>query len=183
MVANRYLKDIFSTSPHVLGVPNDVVLHPTLYEEFLKWPRGIVAGSEIRDRKVYDAYIKDGIPDTKAVSENTPMAVMLVRKWAYDAVISKDGHFFDEQFTHYASDCDIALRIASCGIRGIQLNTPFWHYGSASVRLADPFNLDRIRLAADEDRAKFERKWGFAVGDCQYSEKAVDINFRGEHAQ
>ena len=57
------------------------------------------------------------------------MAVMLTRKWAYDALIAKDGFFLDEGFFMYASDCDMALRMASCGIRGVQLDVPYWHYG------------------------------------------------------
>ena len=181
-VSNYYLEDLFSSHDYVLGIPNDVILHPDLYREFLKWPRGIVTGSEIRNRAIYDTFIENGIPDTAAISENTPMAVALVRKWCYDALIAKDGHFFDPQFIHYTSDCDFALRMASCGIHGVQLNIPYWHYGSASVRLADPFTMERIRGVADADRARFVQKWGFKVDSLEYGQRPTDPNFRGEHA-
>ena len=74
----------------------------------------------------------------RAVSENTPMAVMMTRRWVYDALVVKDGYFFDEGFFNYASDCDLALRLAACGIRGVQLDMQYYHYGSASHRLAPP---------------------------------------------
>ena len=179
-VSNAFLAQLFKASPHVLGMPNDVVLHRSLYREFLQWPRGLVTGSEIKDKAVYDDYIQKQMPPLAAVSENTPMAVILVRRWVYEALIAKDGMFFDERFIHYASDCDLALRVASCGIHGVQLNTPYWHYGSASVRLADPFHLERIRMTADEDRARFVAKWGFRVDSLEYGQSPQDLNFRGE---
>lgn len=175
-VANKFLAALFADNRHILCLANDTILPPNLYREFLKWPRGIVTASETRDR----TYALTTPVDVVAVSENTPMSVLLLRKWAHDALMDKDGYFFDEQFEHYCSDCDWALRTASCGIRGIQLNLPYYHYGSASVRLADPFTLMRLRAGGDEDRARFERKYGFSVTSLQYGAMAQDINFRGE---
>jgi len=34
----------------------------------------------------------------QAISENTPMAVVLWRKWCYDAVVAEYGYFLDEGF-------------------------------------------------------------------------------------
>jgi len=84
----------------------------------LKWPRGFVCASD-------NGHAEPIVRPATAVSENTPMAVMLVRRWAHDAVKSHSGYLFDEGFVHYASDCDLALRMASCGIRGVQLDIPF----------------------------------------------------------
>lgn len=176
-LTNFYLGRYFMMGyEFVLGVPNDVVLRPDTFSEFLKWPRGIVTASMTHD-KTYDLSTP---VEVRAASENTPLCVVLWRKWAYDALIAKDGYFFDEHFAHYCSDQDIALRISACGIRGVQLNLPYWHYGSASHRLAPPEHGDRMRQQADEDRAKFVAKWGFAVFDKAYSDAAFDINFRGE---
>ncbi len=177
-VSNEYLRDIFQVHPHVLGVPNDVILHPTLYEEFLKWPRGMVTGSEIKDRSAYDEYVSRFILPTTAVSENTPMAVILVRRWAYEAIMARDGYFMDEGYFHYASDCDLALRMATCGIRGVQLSTPYWHYGSASHRLAVMDEAQKARVQADADRSYFLRKWGFKVDSLEYGKVANDPNFK-----
>jgi len=57
-VANALLQTLFVNSPYVLAIPNDVILPPSTYREFLRWPRGLVTGSEIRDRTAYDAHIQ-----------------------------------------------------------------------------------------------------------------------------
>ena len=157
----------------ILGVPNDVILPPNLLSEMLKCPRGIVTASQTEDR---------GFPlfeTARAVSENTPMAVMLTRRWVYDALVAKDGYFFDEGFFNYASDCDLALRLAACGIRGVQLDMQYYHYGSASHRLAPPESGAAQRHQADADRAYFEKKWGFRVDSLEYGQRPADPNFRG----
>lgn len=171
-VSNFWLEEMFGRMgyQYVLGVPNDVRLPSNCYSQLLRWPRGFVSASDIGQTEptVYDAV---------AVNENTPMAVMLTRKWAWEAIMAKDGYFFDEGFVHYASDCCLALRMAACGIRGVQTNVPFWHYGSASWRLSPDGSA--MTAQADKDRAYFERKYGFSVSDPRYQQSAADINFKG----
>lgn len=177
-VANYHLENLFDSHSYVLCCANDVVLPLTFYEEMLKYPRGIVAASEIKDRPVYDEYTKT-MPPVVAVSENTHMAVMLLRKWCYEAVMAKDGYFMDERYFNYCSDCDLALRVSACGIRGVQTNLPFWHFGSASHRLAPQEDGDKMRQGAEADRQRFFERWGFRVFDPQYSACATDLNFKG----
>lgn len=175
--SNRWLGEMFGrlNYQHVLALPNDVIVPPYLYREFLKWPRGIVTGSMTPDRS-YDIYAP---VEVAATSENTPLAAVLWRKWAYDALVAKDGYFFDERYQHYCSDCDWALRTASCGIRGVQLNVPYYHYVSASIHLNTPEIATAIQSGANADRQKFIDKWGFPVTSLEYGQRAVDINFRG----
>ncbi len=179
-VSNFYLQHHFymKDCDYILCMGNDIVLPPTFYEEILKWPRGIIAASEIKERPAYDEHVRD-IPPVTAISENTPMAILLLRKWCYDAVIARDGYFFDEGMFHYASDCDLALRIASCGIRGIQLSLPYWHYSSAAIRLTTPEKAIPMHMQADKDRDFFIRKWGFPVDAYEYGACARDLNFKG----
>jgi len=176
-LCNMWMKELFGRLgyEYILAIPNDVVMPTFLYSSFLQWPRGIVTGSWTHDRN-YDI---NAPIEAAAISENTPLALVLYRRWAWQALIAKDGYFMDERYTHYCSDCDWALRTASCGIRGIQLNIPYWHYGSASHKLAPPEIGDAIRREADVDRQRFYDKWGFYVFDEQYSKSALDINFRG----
>ena len=174
-VANFLMKQIFRESEYVMFVPNDVVLPVCAYRQFLRWPRGIVTGSQT-DAK---ANISEPGHVSSAVNECTPMAVVLFRRWAYEALIAKDGMFFDERLRHYCSDCDLALRVSACGIRGIQTDLIYWHYGSASHRLSSPEVGVALRREADEDRRRFTDKWGFAVTAYEYGQCAVDINFRG----
>ena len=173
-VANEFFGLIYEKGyQHILGVPNDVVLPPNFYRELLKWPRGIVTAS-MTDQHEFAIHL-----EPRAVSEQTPMAVALVRRWAHDALVAKDGYLLDPGFFHYASDCDMALRMAACGIHGIQLDMPYYHYSSAALRRAPPAEARLHCQQADRDRDYFRRKWGFAVSAVQYGERCSDINFRG----
>jgi glycosyltransferase involved in cell wall biosynthesis len=173
LIINKYMAELFTRHEYILGVPNDVILPPNLYSQFLKWPRGIVTGSmtENRNFPLFD--------QSRAVSECTPMAVALLRKWVYDALIARDGYFLDPRYYHYASDMDFALRISTCGIRGIQLDIQYFHQCSSSWRLLPPEKGKIITDQADRDRETFERVYGFKVDDPRYGICAQDINFRG----
>jgi GT2 family glycosyltransferase len=161
---------------YVLGVPNDVVLPPNFYSELLKWPRGIITASMTDDLK-FPTLSHDQIC---AVSECTPLAVGLFRRWVYEALVTKDGYFLDPGYFHYASDCDMALRISALGIRGVQLNIPYFHSGSASWRKATADVAHEITQQADRDRDYFTRKWGYSVSAPDYAQCCGDINFRAE---
>jgi GT2 family glycosyltransferase len=174
-IANAMVALLFeSNRDYVLGVPNDVRLPSNCYSELLKWPRGFVCATD------NGLCGEPEVRPARAVSENTPMAVMLTRRWAWQALIDKDGYFLDEKMFHYASDCDMALRMAACGIRGVQLDIPFWHYGSASLRLSP--NRRAMEIQADADRAYFERKWGFRCDSLEYGQRPADLNFTGKPA-
>ena len=174
-IANDFSKTIFTQHDKILGVPSDVILPSSCYRLMNEWPRGFVSATPIEDVPQFQPVATSA----RAISECTPMAIMLTRKWAYDAIVAKDGYFFDERFEHYASDNDLALRMAACGIRGVQLDIPVWHYRSASHRLAAPGIGKSITDKADADRRKFIEKWGFAVDSPQYGASAADINFKG----
>ena len=173
-VVNHFTEQIFRANhKRFLGVPNDVVLPPNLYRELDRWPRGIVTASQT-DTKLFPRF-----ETATAVNTCTPMAVGLIRKWAHDALVAKDGYFMDEGMWHYASDCDMALRMAACGITGVQLDIQYYHFCSASHRLATKEDGDRMRTQADRDREYFKKKWGFNVSDREYGEHCGNINFKG----
>lgn len=173
-VANALMAEIFVQGfTEVLGVPNDVILPPNFYSELLKWPRGIVTASMNGDKNF------PRVVEANAVNECTPMAVALIRRWAWEALMRKDGYFLDPAYFHYCSDCDLALRMAACGIHGLQLDLPYFHSGSASWRMATPEVSKAITDQADVDRSYFIKKWGFGVSDPQYGQRCGDINFRG----
>lgn len=182
-IVNRVLAYLFALGhDKVLGCPNDVMLPPSFYRKLNEWPRGMVTASEIKDVNAYRDYMQTWNGEVKAASENTPMATTLVRKWFYDALIARDGMFFDENIFSYTSDCDLALRMASCGIHGIQLDLPYWHFSSACWKLLPAEDGRKITDQADVDRAYFQRKWGFACTAYEYGASAQDINFRGKAA-
>lgn len=176
-MANRALDYWFQRGhDKVLFVPNDVILPVNFYRLLNQWPRGIVTASQI-DTKAVPESTADQV---QAVSECTPMATAITRKWFYDALVAKDGYFLDEGYFHYASDCDFALRMAACGIRGVQLNLPYYHATSSSWRMLPTHEMQRkITDQADIDRAYFERKWGFKVDSLEYGQLPGNVNFRG----
>jgi len=176
-LANDYAATLFQKYDKVLGVPNDCVLPKSTYRLLSEIPRGFVSATPIEDQS--PLFTIPEVETATVISECTPMAVMVTRKWAYDALIAKDGFFFDERYFHWASDCDLALRMAACGIRGCQTDVKFWHYRSASWRLASPADGKRMTDGADADREQFRLRWGFKVDDPQYHQKCGDINFRG----
>lgn len=175
-VTNDLFRFIFNKpdGDYILGVPNDIVLPSNAYSQMLKWPRGIVTASQTGDVNF------PRIEEARVVSDQTPLAVGLIRRWAWKALVDKDGFFLNEKFFHYASDLDFALRISACGIRGIQLDLQYWHSGSASWRMGDPIIARRITDQANVDRETFERIYGFPVSSPLYAERCGDINFRGE---
>src|SRR5512146_1912121 len=109
-VSNQMLRQIFRLGhEHVLCMANDVVLPPNLYREFLRWPRGIVAASQCSENPPPLMQASD----VCAANECTPMAVVMLRHWCHDALVAQAGYFFDEGYFNYASDCDLALRLAA----------------------------------------------------------------------
>src|ERR1700733_2337725 len=108
-LGNDWMANLYSLGyPYILGLPNDVIIPSNLYREFLKWPRGVVTGSMTSDPN----FLR--FEKSTAMNTCTPMAVALVRRWAWEALTTKDGHFFDPKFFLYASDCCVALRLAAC---------------------------------------------------------------------
>jgi glycosyltransferase involved in cell wall biosynthesis len=174
-LCNRALAYLWSLGHEkVLCVADDVVLPANAYRLMNQWPRGMVCASMTEQREF------PVTEEVHAVNECTPMALGIVRKWFYDALVAKDGYYLDEGYFHYASDCDMALRMAACGIRGVQLDLQYFHHGSASWRLLSESDGRKLTDVADIDREYFFKKWGFRVFDEQYVASALDINFRGE---
>lgn len=173
-LANEFLRHSFAKgNQYILAIPNDVVIPPILYRKMLEWPRGFVTASMTEDPNFRWS------EKVQAVNECTPLSVVLIRKWAHDALIAKDGYFFDERYFHYASDCDLALRMAACGIRGVQLDLPYYHVSSATLKNAPQEEHLAMCEQANRDRELFTKKWGFPVDAYEYGQCAVDINFRG----
>ena len=176
VVANNQMGELFGQGYDcVLGVANDAILPRNLYSQMLRWPRGFVAAH-------CDGPMPPDLPQDRqatAVHEDAHMAVMMTRRWAYDALVAKDGYLMDPKIFHYCSDVDLKLRMAACGIHGVQLDLQVYHYGSAGWRLATPEVGRAINEQADRDRGYFYQKWGFGIGSPEHEAAVRDINFRG----
>lgn len=80
---------------------------------------------------------------------------------------------FDECFHAYCADGSYHLRMHRAGIGAWSLPIPFQHIASGTIKNASNALRDQINREAEEDRATFERMYGFAVGsDAYYREFA-----------
>jgi glycosyltransferase involved in cell wall biosynthesis len=170
-VANYWADKLFVEFdyPHILGIPNDVVIPSSLYRLLLVRPEQLVGA------------IADGGPnpppelgEVERLHGDVHMAVTLLRKSAYDTLTAKDGYYYDERYWNYCSDCDLKLRLIDAGISTCQTNLYCYHYGGASHRLA-PVG-QRTPDHAGEDRAHFYNRWGFMVGSEEWDRRIAKIN-------
>lgn len=168
-VANYWMARLFTelNYPHILGIPNDVVMPSNLYRKMLEFSQGIVAATVEYSPVVVNE-------EVHRIHGDVHMAVPLVRKSAYDTLMAKDGYFWDEKFYNYCSDCDLKLRIVEAKISTAQLDIKCWHYGGASHRLA-PEGERQIK-GTDNDYPYFFRKWGFLIGSPEWDKRIAKIN-------
>jgi GT2 family glycosyltransferase len=178
-VTNVWLGRLFEDHDDVLGVANDVILPPNLYRKMLEFPQGIVAAGM---HGVNPPVIME---EVKRVHGNVHLSVPLIRRWAYDDLIAKDGHFFDEYiegsnpqkgYFMYASDCDLKVRLVEAGISTAQLDILCWHYGGASHRLGLHSEARAAYAQADLDRDYFYRKWGYPIASPEYAAVEAKIS-------
>jgi GT2 family glycosyltransferase len=169
-VANYMMNRLFTelNYPHILGIPDDVVIPPNAYRILLTRPEQIVT-----------AHMESSNPppimdEVTRLHGDVHLAVPMVRKSAYDALIAKDGYYMDEGYFNYCSDCDLKLRIIDAGITTAQTDLRCWHYGGASHRLAPAGQ--RGPDHAGEDRAYFIRKWNFSIGSPEWDSRIAKIN-------
>jgi hypothetical protein len=174
-LANSWLKTIFKTHEHVLGVSNDVVMPKNLYRELDKFKRGLVGAG---------MHGPEDLPQDQvahAMHSDVHMACNLLRAWFYDAVVEKYGSFFDESIFMYASDCDLKMRMSAVGLKGCQTDILCYHWGSAAWRHPSVSEDERRRMLtqADRDRDTFAKIWGFAVGSPEYDQALHSETFWG----
>lgn len=153
-VGNLAVARALEASPHVLSIPNDVILPPNCYSELLRFPHGFVsAGTASAERN----------PPPRCATflhHDCHFSVILTRRWAFDALMTTYGQFLDESYFHYASDCDMKKRWHEIGLQGAQTDLQVWHYGSASWRLSTDPERREMLLQADRDRETYFQKWG-----------------------
>ena len=75
---------------------------------------------------------------------------------------------FDEGMWAWAGDGDYHLRMHAEGIDAASIAVPFGHEVSATIKLAEPEERDRLGKQADADRAYFKKKWGCTIGSDDY---------------
>lgn len=166
---------------YALVCNNDVVLRPDAYRWLLADGGGFVTcvGSddpkkiERLPEEVYDCYLGPNVvivsseypsPSPSQKRPHPDFSCFLIRRDVWEKVGP-----FDECFSGaFAEDASYHLRMHRAGIRAEALELPFYHYGSATVKLADPKERKRIQVQADKNRALFKKMYGFELGSEAY---------------
>lgn len=142
---------------YALVVNNDVILRTDTYrllrDDGGLFVTGVGVGSVADMEKC----------DPTAHSPHPSFSCFLIRKEAWE----RTGEF-DEQMYVYCGDGDYHLRMDALGIDACSIAVPFGHEVSATMKLAENEERDRLGALADKDRATFESKWGCSVGSDEY---------------
>jgi GT2 family glycosyltransferase len=140
---------------HVLTMNNDIILPSWYFRTLLSCGRDLISGYTTDDMNE----IVSPKPHGDAVQGGN-YGAWLQSRHAWDVVGP-----FDESMIFYASDCDYGVRAHRKGIVQSEIFLPYYHFGSATLRKADPESCRRMEIQADADRAVFQSKWGCIPGD------------------
>jgi len=173
---NQALRWIFSRGEdYALVVNNDVELRPDTYRHLAADGGLFVTCVGNRDPKCIGP---DSIPDDPAYPQlwtppdpsrkrpHPDFSCYLIRRDAWERVGT-----FDEKFlVAFCEDWDYHVRLHNDGITAECLDLPFYHAGSATVKMATPEEQLRIHRQAEANRKYFEHKWGFKGASPEYYE-------------
>lgn len=144
---------------HVLVINNDLILPSNMYSLLLQDGGGFVTGVGVDKMPEMVTY------DPASRSPHPTFSCFLIRKWVWEKVGK-----FDERYWAYCSDCDYHLRMDRAGIDAYQIDVPFYHEFSGTMKGLDNAGRDALQKRADADRAEFVLQYGFAVGSPEYEQ-------------
>lgn len=145
---------------HVLVINNDVILRPDTYSLLLADGGGFVTGVGV------DSMDQTHVIHPESKSPHPTFSCFLIHKWVWEKVGK-----FDERYWAFASDCQYHLRMDRMGIDAYQIDVPFYHEGSGTMKHMSNEDRDALQKRADADRDEFVRQHGFSIASPEY-EKA-----------
>jgi GT2 family glycosyltransferase len=142
---------------YVLVVNNDVELMPEAYRLLRDDGGDFVTGvGTAPDQPL-------SIGDLSQKRPHPDFSCFLIRGKVWEKVGG-----FDETIHAYTGDSDYHLRMEAAGIRAESIQVPFTHIASGTIKYASNTLRDEIQREADEDRARFFKKYGFMPGSPEY---------------
>jgi hypothetical protein len=144
---------------HVLVLNNDTILRPDTYSLLLADGGGFVTGVGVDKMEQLQTC------DPTSKSPHPTFSCFLIR----ESVWCRVGKF-DERYWAFASDCDYHLRMDRMGIDAYQINVPFYHEGSGTMKHMSNEDRDQLQKRADADREEFIRQHGFAIASPEYEQ-------------
>lgn len=144
---------------HVMVLNNDAILRPDMYSLLLADGGGFVTGVGV------DSMEQTYVIHPESKSPHPTFSCFLIRKWVWERVGK-----FDERYWAYCSDCDYHLRMDRAGIDAYQIDVPFYHEFSGTMKGLDNAGRDALQKRADADRAEFVRQHGFSIASPEYEQ-------------
>jgi glycosyltransferase involved in cell wall biosynthesis len=143
---------------HVLVVNNDTEIKPWTYRLLVEDGGGFVTAVGVSNREQFDE-----APEPENKRPHPDYSCYLIRKEVFDIVP------FDEQYLlAFAEDAQHHVSMHRSGIAAYCIGVPFYHVGSATVKLADPEEVERICEQAERNRERFYAKYGVRIGTPEY---------------
>lgn len=142
---------------YALVINNDIVMRKDMFRLLVADGGQFVTGVSVDD----PAQAAEINPLSK--SPHPSFSCFLIRKEVWEKVGK-----FDEDYWAYCSDGSYHLQMDRAGIDAYALAIPFYHEISGTMKHMTNEQRDRLQQRADQDRATFIRKWGFAIGSPEY---------------
>lgn len=143
---------------HVLVANNDVRLKPWTYRLLAADGGGFVTAVGVNNQEQFDE-----APEPETKRPRPDYSCYLIRKEVFQQVPFDEGYL-----VAFGEDGDHHVRLHRLGIPAYCIGVPFFHVGSATVKLADPEEAERIGKQAERNRERFFRKYGARIGTPEY---------------
>jgi len=168
---NKGLKAFFqSGSDEVLILNNDIEIRPDTYKMLRSMNQPFVTCVSV------DTPDRLGVAGDRSPNEilmgarpHPDFSCFMIRR----EVTNRVGWFDESYYPAYCEDNDYHVRMHRAGVKAICVDLPFLHHAAATVKSAEPGEVDRIKRGAIVNREKFRLQYGCIPGTKEYEELFV----------
>ncbi len=143
---------------YALVVNNDTEIKPWTYQMLLVDGGGFVTAVGVNTREQYDEF-----PEQEKKRNRPDYSCYLIRREVFREVPFDEGYL-----VAFGEDGDHHVRLQRLGIHAYCIGVPFFHVGSATVKMADPEEAQAIGEQAERNRERFYAKYGARIGTPEY---------------
>lgn len=127
-------------------------------------PAFMAGGSYTDYQEVLGGSMVYPLPDPNKKRPHPDFSAWLIRRETWEKVGELEERFEGA----FCEDADYHLRMHEAGIHAECLDLPFYHYGSATIKMSNPLDQKRIAERAAKNRALFKSLHGCEVGSPEY---------------
>lgn len=158
---NLGLREVFKDSNHALVVNHDVLLRPDCYSELLSFGHEFITGVSTDDI----SKLNDPLSDWLRGRPNPDFSCFLIKKNVFETVGP-----FDELPCGFYEDNMYHIRMHRAKIQALCVDIPFYHFASATLKLADKKDRAVILKAAQNNREEFYSRYECYPGTKEYEQ-------------